>query len=470
MEKPRVVILGGGFAGLTAARQLDGERYAVALVDPGADFEFKPNLHELVSRTKKPRSLRLPRRKLVERRGRRFVQSAAVGLDPARQEVRTADGETVGYDALIVALGSAVAARQVPGAGEHAHALRSVDEGVTIGARLRQLVDDGGDVNVTIVGGGFTGVEVLGEVLRRYRQHGRLNLRLVHPHGRLLEKQPRVIHDALRDVAKELDVELLLGESVAGLEPGRVHLASGSALQSGLTIWTAGGSAPPLLAESGLAAAGEWAPVRRTLQSRACENVFVAGDDAGLTKEVSKQSYQATAMGRRAARNAVRLLAGRELKKFEPEDERLLITFGYLSGFYVDDDVVLEGGALCLAREWLFQTGMADLDRPRREAAGRRLRKRLGDSLRLNAWPPPSRAVVPFPFGRPPRDRFDAPSLPRPLEWRNARSLPEAADASLSVLGRLGSTAGDQAPTVVDFLSAGHGSASRWPRRRPRES
>lgn len=453
MEKPRVVILGGGFAGLTAARQLDGERYAVTLVDPGADFIFKPNLHELVSRTKKPRSLRLPLRKLVERRGRRFVQSAAVGLDPALREVRTADGETIGYDALIVAMGSAVGARNVPGAAEHAHALRSVEEGVAIGARLRQLVDDGGDRNVTIVGGGFTGVEVLGEVLRRYRQHGRLNLRLVHPHGRLLEKQPRVVHEALRDVTRELDVELLLGEKVARLEPGRVHLDSGSALQSDLTIWTAGGSAPPLLAESGLAPKGEWAPVRRTLQSRAFENVFVAGDDAGLSKEVSKQSYQATAMGRRAAKNAMRLLQGRELQKFEPEDERLLITFGYLSGFYVDDDVVLEGGALCLAREWLFQTGMADLDRPHRAGAGRRIRKRLGDALRLGSWPPPLRAVTPFPFGRPARDRFDAPSLPRPLEWRNARSLSEAAGASLGTLGRLGSTAGDQAPTVVDFLS-----------------
>ena len=473
-EKPRVVIVGGGFAGLAAARELDGERYAVTLVDRGADFEYLPNLHELVSRTKKAKSLRLPRRKLVERRGRRFVQAAVVGIDPARQEVRTAGGEALGYDALIVATGSAIAARDVPGAAEHALALRSAAEGAEIGARLRRLADDGGDFSVTLVGGGFTGVEVLGEVLRRYRQRRGLDLRLIEPHGRLLRRQPRVVHQTVRDLARELEVELLLGESVAALEPGRLHLASGSWLRSDLTIWTAGGGPPPLLADSGLAPPGEWVPVRRTLQSRAFEDVFVAGDGAALDEPVSKQSYQATAMGRRAAKNAARLLAGRELKKFEPADERLLITFGYLSGFYVDDDVVLEGGALCLAREWLFQTGMAELDRPRGAGAGRRLRKRLGDALRVSSWPPPVRTVAPYPFTQLPRDRYDAPSPPRVLEWRKADSLGEVADASLSVLGRLGSTAGDQAPTVIDFLSAGHGAFGRgaryFTRRKPRES
>jgi len=452
MEKPRVVIVGGGFAGLAAARELDGERYEVTLVDRGADFEYLPALHELVSRAKKPKSLRLPRRRLVERSGRRFLQAAVAAIDPARQEVHTAGGETLGYDALIVATGSAIGARNVPGAAEHALALRSVAEGAEIGARLRRLADDGGDFSVTLVGGGFTGVEVLGEVLRRYRQRRGLDLRLIEPHGRLLRREPRVIHETLRDLAEELDVELLLNESVAAVEPGRLHLASGTWLQSDLTVWTAGGGPPPLLADAGLAPPGEWAPVRRTLQSRAFENVFVGGDNAALRDPVAKQSYQATAMGRRAAKNAARLLGGRELKKYDPPDERLLITCGYLSGFYVDDDVVLEGGALCVGREWLFQTGMAELDRPRGAGAGRRLRKRLGDALRLSSWPPPVRTVAPYPFAQLPRDRFDAPSVPRVLEWRNADNALEAADGSLTTLDRLAGTAVEQAPGALRLL------------------
>ena len=263
-------------------------------------------------------------------------------------------------------------------------------------------------------------------------------------------EKPRVVI-----VGGELDVELLLGEPVAALAPGRLQLASGSWVKSDLTIWTAGGGPSPLLAEAGLALRGEWAPARRTLQSRAFENVFVAGDSAGLRDEVSKQSYQATAMGKRAGKNAARLLAGRELKKFEPRDERLLITFGYLSGFYVDDDVVLEGGALCLAREWLFQIGMAELDRPRRAGAGRRLRKRLRDSLRLSSLPPPLRAVAPFHFGRAPHDRFDVPSPPRVLEWRDAANALEAAEGTFASLERLERTGAEQLPGTLRLLRPG---------------
>ena len=446
--KPQVVILGGGFAGLAAASRL-GDRYAVTLVDRGADFEYLPNLHELVSRSKKPRSLRLDRGRLVERHGHTFRRSEVVAIDPELRQVRTADGGVLPYDALVVAMGSAVSSHGVPGVAEHAVALRSIAGGVEIGSRLKHLADDDEPQSVTVVGGGFTGVECLGEILRRYRQRRGLDVRLIEPGPRLLAGQPRVVHRELRAVIEECDVELLFGESVAGLEPGRIHLASGSWLRSDLTLWTAGGAPSPLLAAAGLAAPKEWAPVRRSLQSRAYENVFIAGDSAELRRRVSKQSYQATAMGRRAGKNVARLLAGRELKKYSPPDEQLLITFGYLSGFYIDDDVVLEGAALCLARELLFQIGMAELDRPHRAGARRRLLKRLRDAARLGALPAPLLSLMPQPFSRAPRDRFDLPSLPRVLKWRGAGSALEAAGASAAASGRVGQVAGEQAPGVL---------------------
>jgi|GEM_PF-324628 len=448
MAKPRVVILGGGFGGLAAASQLDKD-YDVTLVDRGADFEYLPNLHELVSRFKKPGALRLDRDRLMAHRGHAFRQSEVEAIDPEQRQVRTADGGVLGYDALIVAMGSAVTSRGVPGVAEHALPLRSIAHGVEIGARLRELVDDGGSQAVTVVGGGFTGVECLGEILRRYRQHRSLAIRLIEPGPRLLARQPRVVHRALREVIEECDVEILFGERVAGLEPGRIHLASGSWLRSDLTLWTAGGGPSPLLAAAGLAAPGEWAPARRSLQSERYDDVFIAGDSANLRRQVAKQSYQATAMGRRAAKNVKRLFAGRLLKKYSPPDEQLLITFGYLTGFYLDDDVVLEGAALCLARELLFQIGMAELDRPRRGGARRRLWKRLRNAAHLNALPGPLRTMLPFPFAKMPRDRFDLPSLPRVLKWRGADSGPEEAGAAAATLERVGRVGYEQASGVL---------------------
>jgi NADH dehydrogenase FAD-containing subunit len=451
MSRPRVVIVGGGFAGLAAAGGF-GAEHDVTVIDRGADFEFLPNLHELVSRTKKPDALRLARRRVIERRGHLFRQDEVVAIDPERRQVLTRDGGGLAYDVLVVATGSAARETAVPGAARHALALRSIAEGVAIGERLRRLARRGDRGAVTIVGGGFTGVECLGEVLRRYRQRRGLTVRLIEPGRRLLASQPAAVGRAVRAIAEECDVELLLGESVAGVEAERVQLASGSWLRSDLTLWTAGGGPPPLLAQAGLAPAGEWAPAAATLQSRAWPDVFIAGDSAGLRRGLAKQSYQAAAMGRRAARNARRLLAGRELRRFSPLDDQLLITFGFLSGFYVDDDVVVEGAVLCVARELLFQAGMAELDRPRRRGARRRLLRRLRGAVRLAALPGPWRAVLPHPYARAPRDRFDLPALPRVLEWRDAEGGLAAAAAGGSSAGRVAAGAGRQGGRLLRLL------------------
>jgi NADH dehydrogenase FAD-containing subunit len=105
-----------------------------------------------------------------------------------------------------------------------------------------------------------------------------------------------------------------------------------------------------------------WADVDDTLASRSCPGVFVAGDAAQLRMRVRKQGAEALRHGARAAKNAKRFLAGRDLKPFRRDEVPLLVTFGDLDAFVLlEDDTVLEGQALAAGREFVFQEYMATL-------------------------------------------------------------------------------------------------------------
>ena len=157
--RKRVVVLGGGFAGLAAALELPSDRYAVSLIDRSRWFEFLPNIHELLSGVKTPDLLRLPLDREVRRAGHTFVPDTITGIDPVERTVATRRRRTsIGYDALIVALGGVDATRGVPGVAEHALPFKSVEQCDRIGRRLGQLAKRRRPARVVIVGGGLEGV------------------------------------------------------------------------------------------------------------------------------------------------------------------------------------------------------------------------------------------------------------------------------------------------------------------------
>jgi NADH dehydrogenase len=163
-ERARVVILGGGFAGLSAALELRPDRHEVTLIDRNRWFEFLPNIHELLSGVKTPELLRLPLDRTLKRAGHRFVRDTVTGIDTEKRTVSTRRRDAIGYDALIVAFGGVDATRGVPGVAEHAMPFKSVDQCHRIGKRLARLAERRKPAQVVIVGGGLEGVEALGEI------------------------------------------------------------------------------------------------------------------------------------------------------------------------------------------------------------------------------------------------------------------------------------------------------------------
>src|SRR5512139_154890 len=362
--RPRVAIVGANFAGLRAAQRLD-RSFDVTVFDPATHFEWLPNIHELISGTKRAADLRLSRRRLVTRAGHRFVRSAVVAIDARRGRLRTAAGAEHTFDFCIVAIGGCNETHGVPGADRHALPFKSVDQCDQIRRRLAALARGRDPRSVVIVGGGFEGVEALGEILRLYRDRANLSVHLVEAGPRLMANSSARIDAAVRRHCAGLNVRIHTGQPVDRVTPKTVQLRGGERLHSDLTIWTGGVVAPALLAAARLApGAGQWAPVDATLRSLRHPNVFVIGDAAGLPRPLAKQAFHALEMGECAAENVARAAAGRKLLIYRPSRTPLLVAFGDLDTFLVAGRAVVANAALAAGKEAVYQLTMAQIDPP----------------------------------------------------------------------------------------------------------
>jgi NADH dehydrogenase FAD-containing subunit len=384
---PRLLIVGANFAGIAAAQAVTPD-VDVTVVDRGPWFEWLPNIHELVSRVRPPSSLRVDRKRMVERAGHRFLRGEIRELD-ARAGIAVTDrGRRLGFDACIVAIGGVHDNLGVAGAGRWAFPFKSIADCDAIGKKLAALARRAKPFTVVIVGGGIEGIECLGEVLRRYRHHEGLHVHVVEAGPRLLEGSPRVVDEAIRAHAAPWPVEFHSNTRVAAVTKRGVRLEGGGRIAADLVVWNGGARAPKLLREAGLAAAArQWAPVGLTLQSRRFANVFLAGDAAGLPRPISKQAYFALQMGSHAGANAERFLAGKRPQVFRPASKPMLLAFGDLDTFLVGETIVLAGTALAFAKEAVLQATLAQLDPPTSIGAGTALLARVAVGLRDIALP-----------------------------------------------------------------------------------
>jgi len=291
MAQKQVLIIGGGYAGLTVAARLAegaGSNAAVTLVDARKEFSQRIRLHELLA-GRRVRSFRYER--LLERRGIRFVHGCAEYLDPdhGRLIVRTAEGcrEELPFDHAVLALGSRTATR-VPGVEEHAVRLDEPGLVRQVGARLSGLAHARG--RLLVVGSGLSGIETAAELAERYP---RLRVTLAGS-GRLGERFSAAGAAHFRTRLAALKVELREEACVEGLEADNACFQGGERVPFDLCVWSAGFSASPLAREAGLAVDMDGrAQVDAALRSASHPYLFVVGDAA-------------RASGRGAAANVVR--------------------------------------------------------------------------------------------------------------------------------------------------------------------
>ncbi|MEU9985263.1 FAD-dependent oxidoreductase [Streptomyces sp. NPDC048045] len=274
----RVVILGAGYAGMSAAIQLAArgkgrKDVTVTLVNAQEHFTERMRLHS-VATGRKPAGLSIP--ELLDGTGAHFVRGWVTAVDTAARTVRVDDDRVLPYDTLVYGLGGTADTSAVPGSEDHAYTLNSVQDAELLADRLGRL---GRGATVVVVGSGLTGIESAAEIAERYPELDVVLLGRGEPGAAMNPRARAYLHAAL----DRLGVRVRTGAEVVKVLPDAVGLAGGESVAADAVLWTCGTRVSPLAAAAGLAVDEHGRIVTdATLRSVSRTEVYAIGDAAAI--------------------------------------------------------------------------------------------------------------------------------------------------------------------------------------------
>jgi NADH dehydrogenase len=353
VKVPRVVIIGAGFGGLSAAKLFAGTDVDVTIVDQRNFHCFSPFLYQVATSGLAPDDIAPNIRGIFHRAANIDVLQARVtGIDLESRRLLLADGLSLAYDYLILSTGSVSSDFGIPGVAEHAIPLKTVPNSVAVRTAVLERFEaantdparvDDGTLTVVIAGGGPTGVELAGamaELFTKVLARDFKSLDIRHAHVVLVELADTLLHgfhaDSQAEARRELrlrGVDVRLGVGVASVEADKVTLRDGSVIPTRLVVWAAGVKASPLGAVLGLPLdpAGR-VMVSDDLSLPEWPEVFVIGDLAGsrdrrgdLLPQLAPVAMQG---GRHAARTIRRDLVGKKRRRFRYVNKGVMATIG----------------------------------------------------------------------------------------------------------------------------------------------
>lgn len=375
-NRPHVVILGAGFGGLYAARELKDAPVRVTVIDRRNHHLFQPLLYQVATAGLSPGDIAYPIRSVLRhQKNTEVLLAEAVAIDTERQCVQLRDGE-VSYDYLIVATGATHSYFGHDEWEESAPGLKTLEDALEIRRRILLAYERAERepdparramlLTFVIVGGGPTGVEMAGAIAEIARKVLVEDFRVIDPRESrivLVEAGPRILSAYPEDLSQKaaeslhnMGVEVRTHTAVTGIEAEMVHLGEES-LPAGTTIWAAGVAASPLAQslQVPLDRAGR-VSVAPDLSLPGRPNVFVIGDLALFTHQTGKPlpgvAPTALQQGRHAAQNILRRVRGQAPTPFHYLDKGSLATIGRAHAVAQIGKVKLSGFAAWLL--WLL--------------------------------------------------------------------------------------------------------------------
>ncbi|MDP9233357.1 MAG: NAD(P)/FAD-dependent oxidoreductase [Actinomycetota bacterium] len=363
MTAHRVLVLGGGFVGLYTClgleKKLSREAAEITLVNPESFMAYQPFLPEAASGNIEPRHVVVPLRTVL---GRTVLLTGEVtAVDHGRRVavIRPPEGEVreVGYDTLVVALGSVSRVLPVPGLAEAAVGFKTVAEAIFLRNQVLECMDAAESTDdaklrarlltFVFVGGGYAGVEALAELedlardaSRNYRRISRADMRwiLIEAAGEILpEMAPDMGPYAVR-ILRQRGIEIRLNTTLRSAEGGHMVLSDGEAFEAETLVWTTGVNPHPLVDELGFPTDARGRLIVDVfLRVQGVDGVWAAGDCAAVpdltTGGIDPPTAQhALRHARRLAGNIAASLKGQPLQQFRYRNMGGLASLGRYKG------------------------------------------------------------------------------------------------------------------------------------------
>ena len=352
-DRPNIVIIGGGFGGLWAAKSLAEKPVDVTLIDRKNHHVFQPLLYQVATAVLSPGEIAQPIRRILHKADNiEVLLGEVVGFDKENNLVTLADGSQISYDYLIVAGG---ARHSYFGHDEweyDAPGLKTIEDAVEMRRRIlvafetaerdAYLTGKQKQLNFVVVGGGPTGVELAGAIADIARKALAKDFKAIDTRTAkvmLFEGSDKILgtfgthlSDSAKQQLESLGVEVHLNSFVPDVEPGRVKVGN-HWIDCDVVLWATGVAASPLGKELGaeIDKAGR-VLVEKDLSLKGFPNIFVIGDMAFLLQEngepVPGVSPAAMQMGRATADNILAELKGKPRENFVYRDKGTMATIG----------------------------------------------------------------------------------------------------------------------------------------------
>lgn len=345
-QKKNIVILGAGFAGITAALELSKKlarfslehAYSLILINETPYHLFTPYLYEIASIPKSEASAVdlksiacIPIEDIIAKTAIIFLQEQAVLINRFSKTVYFSDNRALDYEYLVIAAGAMITALGIPGISEYGHFLKTFTDAIALRNKIEELVAHKKEIRIVLAGAGPTGIELAAEcykylcfLQKRSAQKCDAHVELIEAADTILPGFPEITVRIVKKRLHSYGVNVRTHAPVIKISDTEVFLEDGSRIHYDLFIWSGGVIGAPILKTLNISLTKKNAvQVNQFLQLPDDPSVFVVGDNAACIHAKTKRPLSwnvpvAELEGRSAAKNIIRIILQKPITPFKP--------------------------------------------------------------------------------------------------------------------------------------------------------